>query len=269
MEIDIYLEGKQLYGNDFSLEQIKQWHDEETEAYANLGNTSKNSTSYNYHNLNKIHGFNKLKKLKFENALGFGSAWGYEFEIISEKIKKLTIVEPSDNLINNKINDLTPTYVKPTIKGDLPFEDNSFDLITCFGTLHHIPNVGHIIKELVRVLKPNGHLLIREPIISMGDWRKPRNGLTKNERGIPVNFFDTEFSKYSVEIVSKDYCFTATSFLQRSIGNWFKKPLYSYKFYLFIDKILSSLLKKNVKYHAVKKIERISPQAIFYVVKKQ
>ncbi len=264
-----YFEGKKLYGDDFSLEQIKQWYDQEAEGYADLGSKNKNSYAYGYHMMNQIHGFNKIKNLNFENVLGFGSAWGYEFEPISKKIGNLTIIEPSDNLINNRINDLTPTYVKPNIDGSLAFNDNSFDLITCFGTLHHIPNVSYVISELIRVLKPDGYLLLREPIISMNDWRKPRKGLTKNERGIPVSFFENIFDKHSVEIVSKEYCFTATSILQRFAGFLFNKPIYSYKSYVLFDKFISGLLRKNVKYHATKKLDRIAPQSIFYVIKKR
>jgi len=263
-----YFEGIKLYGNDFSFNEIKKWYEEEVEGYADLGSKDKKSYTYGYHMLNTIHGFNKLKKINFENVMGFGSAWGYEFEPIIKRIKKLTIIEPSDNLVNNKIGNLSPKYVKPDIIGRLTFDDNSFDLITCFGTLHHIPNVSFVLSELIRVLKPNGYLLLREPIISMGDWRKPRKGLTKNERGIPISFFEKELVKYSIEIVSKDYCFTLTSLIQRVIGFLFKKPIYSYKIYVLFDKFISGLLKHNVKYHATKKINKISPQSIFYVIKK-
>lgn len=218
--------------------------------------------------MNKIHGFDKIQTETLDNVLGLGSAFGYEFEPISHRIRKLTIVEPSDNLISNKINDLTPNYVKPDVSGKLPFEDNSFDLITCFGTLHHIPNVSFVLSELVRVLKSDGYLLIREPIISMGDWRKPRRGLTKNERGIPVSFFENEFSKYPVQVVSKEYCFTITSFLQRLSGRFLKQPIYSYKSYVLFDKYISILFKKNVKYHAKNKINKLSPQSVFFVIKK-
>jgi ubiquinone/menaquinone biosynthesis C-methylase UbiE len=263
-----YFKADKLYGDDFSFEQIKQWYNEETEGYADLGSKNKISYSYGYHIMNQIHGYNKINKINFENVLGFGSAWGYEFEPIIKKIKNLTIIEPSDNLVNNRIGNLNPKYVKPNIDGSLPFDDNSFDLITCFGTLHHIPNVSFVISELVRVLKTNGYLLLREPIISMGDWREKRRGLTKNERGIPISFFDTELGRYSIEIVSKEYCFTVTSLIQRAIGFFFKKPIYSYKTYVVLDKYISSFLKKNIRYHATRKINKIGPQSIFYVIKK-
>ncbi len=263
-----YFEGKKLFGDNFSLEEIIEWFDEEAEGYADLGSKNKNSYTYGYHMMNKIHGYDKIKNTNFENVLGFGSAWGYEFEPISKKISNLTIIEPSDNLVNNRIGDLIPKYIKPDIKGSLPLNDNSFDLITCFGTLHHIPNVSYVISEIIRVLKTDGYLLLREPILSMGDWRKPRKGLTKNERGIPISFFEKEFSKYSIEVVSKEYCFTVTSLIQRTVGFLFKRPIYSYKIYVVLDKIVSRMLKKNIKYHATKKINKIGPSSIFYVIKK-
>jgi SAM-dependent methyltransferase len=263
-----YFEGNKLYGDDFSLDQIRQWYAEEAEGYADLGSKHKENYLYGYHQLNRVHGYNKIKQSRFRNVLGFGSAWGYEFEPIVEKIGTLTIIEPSDNLVNSKIGDLVPRYVKPNIDGRLPFADHSFDLITCFGTLHHIPNVSFVIGELIRVLNTNGIILLREPIISLGDWRIPRNGLTRNERGIPVPFFDREFSKYPVEIISKSYCFTITPLLQRTVGFLFRKALYSYKTYIVLDKYISRILKNNVRYHATRKINRISPQSIFYVIRK-
>lgn len=264
-----YFSGEKLYGNDFTSEQIKKWFEEESEAYSSLGNKDIRNYTYRYHTLNKLHGFSKIKGKRFDHVLGIGSAWGYEFEPIVDKIENVTIIEPSDLLVGNKIGHLIPTYIKPAIDGSIAFEDETVDLITCFGALHHIPNVGFILEEMVRVLKKGGYILLREPIISMGDWRNKRPGLTKNERGIPLSFFEGELKKYPIKVMSKQLCFTATSFLQLVLGKYLKKPLYSYRFYLFIDKYLSNLLKNNVIYHATKKKERIAPSSVFYVLQKK
>jgi ubiquinone/menaquinone biosynthesis C-methylase UbiE len=42
----------------------------------------------------------------------------------------------------------------------IEFKDNTFDLVTCFLALHHIPNLTDTINEIKRVLKPNGLLFI-------------------------------------------------------------------------------------------------------------
>ncbi len=273
--IDEYLSGQKLYGDDFSVEQIKKWNEEESEASSDLRNKSnietRTESSYHYNMMNKIHGFDKIKGLKkttFYDVLGFGAAFGFEFGLIIDKINNLTIVEPSDNLVSKKLGNLTPKYIKPNEDNSLSIADNSFDLITSFGTLHHIPNVSFVLKELIRVLKPNGYLLLREPINSMGDWREPRVGLTKNERGVPVKFFDSVFKESSVKIVSKEYCFAANYSIEKRFGKFFKKPLYSYKFYVLLDKYLSFLLQGNIHYYSTKPIDNICPTSIFYVIKK-
>jgi SAM-dependent methyltransferase len=46
----------------------------------------------------------------------------------------------------------------------LPFSDDSFDLITCLMTLHHIPkdNLEPLLKEISRVMKHDGIIILRE-----------------------------------------------------------------------------------------------------------
>jgi len=257
-----------LYGDDFSPEQIKKWYDEESEGYSSLGNEDYSKYYYGYHLINKTYGFDKVKETNYDNVLGFGSAWGHEFEPIVSRIKKLTIIEPSDKLINDKIGQIKPKYIKPNPSGELLFDDHQFDLITCLQVLHHIPNVSFVLKEISRVLKPGGYLLLSEPIVSMGDPSLPRYGLTKNERGIPMEFFDLFLKKEGLEIISKEYFFTATSIVEKTFGRILKKPVYSYKLYVGFDKYLSKLLNKRVKYKAQKKIDKFAPSSIYYVIKK-
>lgn len=44
----------------------------------------------------------------------------------------------------------------------IPFDNNSFDLITIFQTLHHIPNMNNIIDQIKNKLIQNKYLVIRE-----------------------------------------------------------------------------------------------------------
>ena len=46
---------------------------------------------------------------------------------------------------------------------DLPFEDDSFDLITCFETIEHVEDGAKVIAEFRRVLREDGLLLISSP----------------------------------------------------------------------------------------------------------
>ena len=264
-----YLLGQKLFGDDFDHKQISLWFEEESEGYANLGNKEISDYSYQYHHLNHLHGFRHLRRVKqFDRVLGFGAAFGHEFLPIIQLIESLTIAEPSEKLRSEQLGSLKPNYVKPAVDGKLKFDQNLFDLVTCFGTLHHIPNVTFVLSELIRVLKPGGYLLLREPIISLGDWNKPRPGLTKNERGIPISHFDDFFRSQNVEVIARKYCFTMTYQFQMIFKRVLKDSLFKYRWYSHFDSLLSSLLKRNLRYHAVKKRHRIAPSNIFYVIRK-
>lgn len=43
---------------------------------------------------------------------------------------------------------------------DLPFADNTFDMVFSHGVLHHVPEITQAEKEIHRVLKPGGELVI-------------------------------------------------------------------------------------------------------------
>lgn len=56
------------------------------------------------------------------------------------------------------------------VRGDsqqLPFKDESFDVIFCKGLLHHLPDPREGIYEMSRVLKKDGELIVSEPIKSI------------------------------------------------------------------------------------------------------
>ncbi len=45
----------------------------------------------------------------------------------------------------------------------LPYRDGSFDFITCHAILHHVPNPQDVLREVYRLLAPNGRALVFEP----------------------------------------------------------------------------------------------------------
>ena len=42
---------------------------------------------------------------------------------------------------------------------NLPFQDNDFEIVLSFGVMHHISNWLDALREINRVLKPNGHFI--------------------------------------------------------------------------------------------------------------
>ncbi len=57
----------------------------------------------------------------------------------------------------------------------IPFADESFDLITNNQVLEHVPDLGVVIAEMARVLKPSGRLLCLFP--DKGVWREGHCGV--------------------------------------------------------------------------------------------
>jgi SAM-dependent methyltransferase/uncharacterized protein YbaR (Trm112 family) len=45
---------------------------------------------------------------------------------------------------------------------NLPFLSNSIPFVFCYQTLHHFPDPGPVIKEVLRVLSPSGHFALNE-----------------------------------------------------------------------------------------------------------
>ena len=198
--------------------------------------------------------------------LAIGGAFGDELLPIITKIKEITILEPSNKLFaGNQIQGKPTHYVKPKTNGDLPFTNKTFDLITCFGTLHHIPNVSHVISECYRCLNVDGIMLVREPIVSMGDWRKPRPHLTTNERGIPFNIFKEIVLSAGFIIKHQSLCVFS---LIPKILSKINVAAYNSKAITFIDAQLCFLLSRNVQYHRIKRIHKFGPSSLYLVLQK-
>jgi SAM-dependent methyltransferase len=263
--LSCYLSGRALYGDDFSIDEIADWFEDEQEGYAELGAKVRATYVYGYHALNEYHGFRHLPSIMFERVLGFGSAYGDEFQPIIDQIHNLVIVDPSDAFVQDTVLGVPASYVKPQVSGVLPFHDAQFDLVTCLDVLHHIPNVNTVVNELARCTRPGGYALIREPIISMGDWTRPRLGLTQRERGIPQDILGTIVRRAGFGIVTSSYCMFP---LLAELFGQMRISAYNHKVTTIIDALLSSLFSWNIRYHAVKLTQKIRPRVIFLVLRK-
>jgi SAM-dependent methyltransferase len=260
-----FLNGEKLYGDDFDLPESIKWLDDEKEAYANLWARDRRKYQYSNHAIDVVYGFSRLPRTRFWKVLEYGGAWGDEVEPILPSITQLTIVEPSDAFVLSGMHRIPITYVKPRADCALPFQDNSFDLITCFSTLHHVPKVTKVIGEFYRCLSPGGYLLIREPTVSMGDWRLPRRGLTPRERGIPLPIFRNIIDSFGFSILKEQRCmFSITGALRR----WLKTPLYNSLPIVVIDSFFCLLFSWNNSYHPTTFLRKLGPTSVFFVLQK-
>ena len=262
-----YFSGEALYGDDLDADGIARWFADEEEGYANLGAADEEHYQYVYHAWNRLHGYSKLPAgARFANLLAFGSAYGEELLPIIDRTDAVTVVDPSDAFVRAEIHGTPATYIKPGPTGQLPVDDACFDMGTCLGVLHHIPNVTDVVAEIARTLKPGAYFLLREPIVSMGDWRQPRSGLTRHERGIPAPILRRICEQAGFEIVSAAPCGFALT--PKLLGRLFN-PVYNHPVATRIDSALSRLFAWNGHYHATSTLARLRATSLFMVLRRQ
>lgn len=90
----------------------------------------------------------------------------------------------------------------------LPFQDCFFDVVICKGSLHHLDNPEKGLREIRRVLKNGGQVIISEPCRDNYLWRKAAQLYTK----IKSSFHDSHRVFTSKEL---DYLFEKTEFVLR------------------------------------------------------
>ena len=271
LKTELALRGEILYGDDFSAEEIAQWFEDEREGYFNLYYGGDNpigaeGAPYEYEQLAEQHCFKWLPPREFESVLGIGSAYGAELKPILKRIQRVTIVDPSDGFASTTIDGKPVTYVKPQPTGLMPFAPASFDIVVCFSVLHHIPNVSTVIGEVYRVLKPGGYALLREPTHSMGDWRQPRRGLTKRERGIPLQIFRRIVCGAGFSVVRETRCvFSLMSRLSPLTGG---RSVWTSRGLVKIDRAICALPIWPQKYGDQHWWHKFRPIAVSFVLKK-
>lgn len=261
-----YFVGEKLYGDDFTEDQLRMWYEEEQEGYSGHVLSRQNEYRYHYHELNRFHLFRHVNIPSDAKAIGLGSAYGHEFIPIADKLSKITIIDPSDEFATHEQLNGTPLeYHKPALNGKLDFPDNYFQLATSMGALHHIANVSAVLIEFYRCLAPNGCMLIREPIVTQGDWRKPRRGLTKNERGIPYRLMQEIVTNIGFRIEHYAlFDFAPFTRIMADMGT----PAFTSPLATRLDWLLSLLFAFNTKYHRTSLIERFGPASLALVLRK-
>ena len=99
----------------------------------------------------------QLGDIKDKDILDFGSGEGITSDYFA-RFNRVVAVEPSEDMIKDAWTDHTYRQVIGDIKAISEFEEASFDIIICHNVLEYIDNKAIVVRELSRVLKPNGFM---------------------------------------------------------------------------------------------------------------
>ncbi len=227
--------------------------------------------------------FLKKNQVEFSPYLEIGAEFGHRAAVLEEKHKAkgfaLDISLESLQLAPYFIKRLKLKKIPDRICADaynLPFQDNSFNFIFCYQSLHHFPNPRPIIEEIHRVLKPNGYLFINEEPISQGLnlnlWRRPtklrlwekmlkytlilpfisRIGKTETDHGILEETFDLKTWEKSLEIFENATGWInpfkygpGTTVIKNAKSGWLKPSLATSPFIFTLGGGIKILAQKN------------------------
>lgn len=253
-----HLSGEELYGDDFDALKIAKWFEAEEHDYYNMAH---GDYRYRYHALNRHYAYAPLEGRHFERSLSLGCARGDEILPIAHQIDEIIAIEPARNWWSDEIGGTPARYIMPRADGVIDLPDAHVDLITCFGVLHHIPNVSTVLKELARVAKPGASFVLREPSHMMGDFRVPRPGLTRNERGIAPDWLLKHAKNVGWEVErAVHHDFGALTHLMLRLGiDKNEVPVL-----IRLDRFLARLTEWNHRYWRTAAWQKIAPSTMFY-----
>ena len=107
----------------------------------------------------------EIEKEDFETLLDAGCGPAPMLTLLSTKYpnKHFTGIDLTEAMINKAKEKNLPNC--EFIVGDcenLPFNEDSFDVIICSMSAHHYPNIKNFYKSCFKVLKSNGRLILRD-----------------------------------------------------------------------------------------------------------
>ncbi len=104
-----------------------------------------------------------------EEILDIATGGGHTANAFAPFVKKVTAVDMTPEMLNaaekfiRKNGHMNVEFFLADAE-NLPFQDESFDLVTCRIAPHHFPNVNAFINEVYRVLRSDGYFLLDDNV---------------------------------------------------------------------------------------------------------
>jgi len=118
--------------------------------------------------------YNQAAQLVNGHILEVGCGEGYGMELLAPKATKYMAIDKYNTPINEGLADFSKiTFEQMNVPPFVGIADNSFDYIVSFQVIEHIEDDEFFSRELFRVLKPGGKLILTTPNIKMSLTRNP------------------------------------------------------------------------------------------------
>jgi ubiquinone/menaquinone biosynthesis C-methylase UbiE len=127
-----------------------------------------------------------------QHALDVATGGGHTALAVAPHVAQVTVTDLTPRMLEKAREYLlgqgvTNALFQVADAEQLPFADATFDRVTCRIAPHHFPNVAQFVREVARVLKPGGILLLidcmapSDPELDAFDnrvekWRDPSHG---------------------------------------------------------------------------------------------
>lgn len=171
-----------------------------------------------------------LKPLKGKSILDVGCAKGRFVKTLQERGANVAGIDPTEKFIEVAQKNVKNALFKIGSATDIPFPDRTFDGVLCLEVIEHIPDTELAIREMIRVLKPRGKIIIIDKnILSLHPKYLLPSAIIKKigelsnkwmyPRGFP--FTEEWFFPWTVSNILRLYCqSTVTKFLIGRHNKW-------------------------------------------------
>ena len=185
--------------------------------------------------------------LKGGKLLDVGCAYGFFLELAKKngwQVQGTEISEAAYMYAKNKLK--LPVLNKALEEAE--FKNESYDVVTLFDVIEHLPSPNAAIKEIRRILKPNGLLVITTPDIgSLSAKLLGRNWEEIKRVREHIYFFSRSTLKSMLELNNFKVLRTESAGRYFSVESAIKRAkIYNKKIFGFIEK-LSDILNLNNK----------------------
>lgn len=108
--------------------------------------------------------YDYLNDKKYESLLDVGCGTAYLIEMLSKRYPaKYVGLDLSSEMIKQaSAKNIAGAEFVVGKSDELPFEDNTFDVVTCSQSFHHYPDTDKAMQEVLHVLKPGGIYILSD-----------------------------------------------------------------------------------------------------------